>query len=266
VPGDDYARLDEAWNALDAGDPERALELSRAAEEDLPETWVLRATASLDLDDLDGARAAAAKAAELEDADQDVELLCVQAEIALRDWETETAREKLERAGADGDSPFVLAKLALVADLAGDFGRADRLLRDAQRLDAQNFPLPPRLSECEMEAVLRSAIEGLPEAFRRALDHVAVLVEPMPRRELCGDDLRETPPDILGLFTGASLAERAEGEGFDLPPTIHVFQRNVERTCTDRAELAEQIRVTLYHELGHYLGFDEEGVADMGLE
>jgi predicted Zn-dependent protease with MMP-like domain len=33
----------------------------------------------------------------------------------------------------------------------------------------------------------------------------------------------------------------------------------------DRAELVEQIEVTLLHELGHYLGFDEDGVDELGL-
>lgn len=262
----DYAVLDRAWAALDAGDAEGALELTRAASEDLAETWVLRATAALDLDDLDGARVAAQAAAEREEADEDPELTLVRAEIALRDWDLEGAREQLEQAARLGPNPVVLSKQALLADLEGDFGRADRLLRDAQRLDAQNFPTPARLSESEFDRVLQEASAGLPEPFRAALEQVALIVEPMPGRELCADDPSETPPDLLGLFTGASLAELSPEGTPELPPTIHVFQRNLERACADRAELVEQIRVTLYHELGHYLGFDEEGVAELGLE
>jgi predicted Zn-dependent protease with MMP-like domain len=262
----DYERLDEAWAAVDAGEPERALELTRGASEDLAETWVLRATAALDLGDLDGARAAAEEAEQREsDADDDLELQCIQAEIALREWDVETARAKLQRAASGPKSPYVLARQALVADLDGDFGRADRLLREAQKLDAASFPMPPRLSEREMDHAVRQAIAHLPETFRKALEQVAVIVEPMPTREVAGDDPTAVPPDVLGLFTGASLAER-DLDAAELPPTIHVFQRNVERTCQSRDELVEQIRVTLYHELGHYLGFDEEGVADIGLE
>ena len=52
----------------------------------------------------------------------------------------------------------------------------------------------------------------------------------------------------------------------ELPPTVYLFQRNLERVCGDREQLVEEIRVTLFHELGHALGFDEEGVARMGLE
>lgn len=262
----DYATLDRAWEALDAGEAEAALECARGASDELAETWVLRATAQLALDDLDAARASAEEAARREDASEDMELALVRAELALRLWELDAAREELARAQALGESPVVLAKLALLADLEGDFGRADRLLRDAQRLEPQSFPAPQRLSESEFDRVLKQAIARLPDEFRSALEQVPVIVEPMPSRALCGDDPRETPPDLLGLFTGASLAER-DPEGVpELPPTIHLFQRNLERACTSRRELAEQIEVTLYHELGHYLGFDEDGVADLGLE
>ena len=262
----DYAALDRAWEALDAGDAEAALELARAVSDELAETWVLRATAQLALDELDAASAAAEEAARREDASEDLELALVRAEIALRMWNLESAREELARAQALGESPVVLAKLALLADLEGDFGRADRLLRDAQRLDPQGFPAPQRLSESEFDRVLQQSIARLPDEFRAALEHVSVIVEPMPGRAVCAEDPRETPPDLLGLFTGASLVERDPEAAPELPPTIHLFQRNLERACTSRRELAEQVEVTLYHELGHYLGFDEDGVADLGLE
>ncbi|MBM3991225.1 MAG: metallopeptidase family protein [Planctomycetes bacterium] len=262
----DYATLDRAWEALDALDAGAALEIAAGASDELAETWVLRATAHLALDDLGAASRCADEAEQREDASEDMELALVRAEIALRAWNFDAARVELARAQALGESPVVLAKLALLADLDGDFGRADRLLRDAQRLDPQGFPSPQRLSESEFDRVLHQSIARLPDEFRAALEHVPVIVEPMPARELCGDDPRETPPDLLGLFTGAPLSESGPESAPDLPPTIHLFQRNLERACNSRRELAEQVEVTLYHELGHYLGFDEDGVSELGLE
>ena len=49
------------------------------------------------------------------------------------------------------------------------------------------------------------------------------------------------------------------------PNTIYLFQRNLERAAKDRDDLVEQIRITLWHELGHYLGFEEEDMDDLGL-
>ena len=49
------------------------------------------------------------------------------------------------------------------------------------------------------------------------------------------------------------------------PNYIYLFQRNLERIARDREDLIEQITITLHHELGHYLGLDEDEVEDMGL-
>jgi len=261
----DYAQLDEAWAALDAGEPERALELSASVDEELGETWILRAAAALALDDVAAAQAAAEHATELEDEDQNAELLAVRADVALRLWRIDEAREKLERARTLAPNAALLLKLALVADLDGDLGKADRLMREAQRLDPGNVSPPPRLSESEFDAVLHQAIAKLPPEFRAALEHAPVIVEPMPTLEIVGDDPSQTPPDLLGLFTGASRLEAQEEGAAELPPTIHLFQRNLERECVDQSELVEQIEVTLLHELGHYLGFDEDGVDELGL-
>jgi hypothetical protein len=86
--------------------------------------------------------------------------------------EIDTAREKLERVQGGEKSPYVLSRMALIADLDGDFGRADRLLRDAQRLDAQNFPLPrgsrSASSTTASNARSRAARELQERAWRRS--------------------------------------------------------------------------------------------------
>ena len=69
----------------------------------------------------------------------------------------------------------------------------------------------------------------------------------------------------MGLFLGSTLHELAEDVSGELPPTIYLFQRNLERSCRDEVELREQIRITLFHELGHLLGLDEDEVDAMGL-
>ena len=76
----------------------------------------------------------------------------------------------------------------------------------------------------------------------------------------------ETPPDMLGLFVGASELDRATYDSNSLPPRIFLFQRNIERASRDARELVSETRITLFHEIGHMLGFDEAGVAALGLE
>ena len=115
------------------------------------------------------------------------------------------------------------------------------------------------------EVLVVEAAERLPEPFRAVLEVVAVVLDPVPRTELASGREAETPPDLLGLFVGASALERSIEGLPESPAVIYLFQRNLERSCRDEDELAEQVAVTLYHELGHALGFDEDGVDRLGL-
>ena len=160
----------------------------------------------------------------------------------------------------------MLERLALLADLRGDFEGADQRLARAHELDP-NFPVPPRLDHDAFEIVVDEAVQLLPKDFQAPLETTEIVIEPVPAEWMIDrTDPAETPPDLLGLFVGASELDKSELADDLLPRRIYLFQRNLERASKDRAELVQEIRVTLYHEIGHMLGFDEDGVAEMGLE
>jgi predicted Zn-dependent protease with MMP-like domain len=259
-------QLDAAWAALDEGACEEALEL--VAE--LPGSASRRAVeihALLGLNEPGSARGALEGASEAEL--DDLDLLWAQAELDLFEWRTAEARVSYERICARDRQPEVLERLALLDDLDGDFEAAERRLAEAHELDA-DWTRPPRLDTEEFRAALERAIDDLPEEFRGALQETALIVEAMPSRTLMPGDpaigYPDFPVDVLGLFTGSSHLERSHWEGVGTPNAIHLFQRNIERVSLDREHLILEIRVTLYHELGHLLGFDERGLDEIGLE
>lgn len=263
----DTELLDRGWEALEAGELESALELADELAPDLREGWILRATVLLELGHADAAREAIARAEALGEGRADGDLAWVHAELDLCEWCIEEARDGFERIADAERTPAVLGRLSLCWEILGDLLRADALLLEARDLDPEGWPLPVRLSTEEFERAVDAAVERLPEPFRAALADTRILLEAVPSIELVDPSApTETPPDLLGLFVGASALERGDDESLVLPPTIHLFQRNLERASGDHGQLLEEIQTTLYHEIGHLLGFDEGGVAELGLE
>jgi predicted Zn-dependent protease with MMP-like domain len=265
-PGEEDAALDRAWTALETGDAKRALAELATIDPDWPERWLAEALARVEVGEAHAARALLARAKEIDDIENHPDYLWAKAQLHLAEWHIEDARATLERLIEIERSASALERLSLCAELEGDFDRADRWIAEAAELDPAH-PAPTRLDEPAFEQVIATAIDTLPAEIRRALERSEVTVEAVPQSWMI--DLSEpfdTPPDMLGLFVGASDLERGEADSGELPPRIFLFQRNLERAARDRQDLLEQIRVTLFHEIGHMLGFDEDGVAELGLE
>lgn len=255
--------LDRAWQALDEGEFERALAALEELDPDWPERWIPEALARLELGDLRRAHALIAHASEIGE-ESDPDLLWARAALALREWRLEEAQTLLDRLSAAEPSAAVYERLSLCADLRGDFDGADALLARAHAL-APETSLPARLTPDEFEEVIDEAVQLLPVDFQAPIESTEIVVEPVPLEWMIdASDPSETPPDLLGLFVGASELDESDAEV--LPRRIFLFQRNLERSTRSREELVQEIRVTLFHEIGHMLGFDEEGVAAMGLE
>ncbi|HKB56400.1 MAG TPA: metallopeptidase family protein [Lacunisphaera sp.] len=111
--------------------------------------------------------------------------------------------------------------------------------------------------------VVAAAQRRLPAEVRAAADAVPVCHEPHPSAALLGEDLE---PDILGLFVGHELhGELAEAQ--PLPPQILLFLENIwDYAEGDEAVYRDEVGLTYLHELGHYLGWDEDELARRGLE
>ena len=265
APGPEDEILDRAWEALDAADPEAALAALADLDPDWPERWIPEALARTEIGDVEGARTTLDRARRFEEFAEHPDFLWASGLLLLREWRIDEARATLAKLAEIERGAATLDRLSLCAELSGDFAEADRLLAEAAVLDPAN-PAPPRLDAEYFESVISEAIESLPKEFQAPLETTEVIVEPVPAAWMIDPaEPAATPPDLLGLFVGASELERGTYDSAALPPRIFLFQRNLERAARDHDDLVEQIRVTLFHEIGHMLGFDEEGVEEMGL-
>jgi len=109
--------------------------------------------------------------------------------------------------------------------------------------------------------VVEEALDSLPQEFRDRIRNVAILVEDLPAHQPSPESGQGTL--LLGIFHGVPLTRKSV---FDLtagPDHIVLYQKNIEAVCSTEAEVLEQIRLTLMHELGHYFGMDENQLKDV---
>ncbi len=109
--------------------------------------------------------------------------------------------------------------------------------------------------------VVEEALDSLPQEFRSHIRNVAVLVEDMPPNQPSPRSWQRRL--VLGVFHGVPTTRKSI---FDLPSGpdhIVLYQKNIEAVCSGEAEVREQIRLTVIHELGHYFGLDENQLKDV---
>jgi len=123
--------------------------------------------------------------------------------------------------------------------------------------------MSPQHLENLASPVIQQTLSRLPDDIREAAE--SCLIESVMMAEAVEHD-PDLTDDLLGLFEGQSHAEALHAaEPGDLP-RIRLFLDNLwEYADRDRATFREEVRLTLLHELGHYLGLDEEQVEALGL-
>lgn len=63
----------------------------------------------------------------------------------------------------------------------------------------------------------------------------------------------------MGIYRGIPLTERS-GYHLATPDVIALFRKPLLRVCRTRKEVFQEVRLTVLHEFGHYLGLPEEAV------
>ena len=113
------------------------------------------------------------------------------------------------------------------------------------------------LAQAEIEATLAE----LPKPLREEARKLPVTFEPAPNAGLQADGIQS---DTLGLFTGHEFADSGAEI---LPPQIILFLENLwDFAERDEEVFCDEVHTTFLHELGHFLGLDEDDLTDRGLD
>lgn len=110
----------------------------------------------------------------------------------------------------------------------------------------------------QFEALVEKAMRKLPAPFKDKIQNIVVVVEDWADDETL-DEMGIEPPDTLyGLYRGVDITRRDSNYGNVLPDSITIYQGPIEEDCADEAEMAEVVRETVMHEIGHYFGLDDD--------
>ncbi|OHA18949.1 MAG: hypothetical protein A2W52_03435 [Candidatus Taylorbacteria bacterium RIFCSPHIGHO2_02_49_25] len=140
-----------------------------------------------------------------------------------------------------------------------------------------------KVSFKEFESLVLEGVEAIPERFRSRIKNVAFLMRVRPSAMQRTRQRLRRGETLLGLYEGIPHTERGEGYGaFAVPDKITIFQEPVEaearllleeqcgnsirsytianREEVFRREVRKLVIDTVWHEVAHHFGLDEERV------
>ncbi len=255
-------RLDVASEALERGDPITALDVCAQILGDHPrqvDALYLQATALADLGDLVSA-------------EEQFRLIALNHPGHSQAWSSlacihfdqfrhgESYNACLRAIRASSDNPEAYYARALLRERRGDFDGAQRDYQRAHRLDSREFPPPVTLTDAQMKELVEETVAEMHPSIRTYLGQVPILVEENPAEDLCLQyDPPAAPSEILGYFAGTPVPDRClEQPWSNLPAAVVLFRRNIARMSPQREALLDELRTTVFREVGHFLGLTDE--------
>ncbi|KRF35003.1 metallopeptidase family protein [Nocardioides sp. Soil805] len=116
--------------------------------------------------------------------------------------------------------------------------------------------MPVQIASDDFDRLVESALDDLPDEIASLVSNVVVQVE----ADAPADD-----PDLLGIYEGVALTERAANHSGMLPDRILVFRGPLTEMCESIEELRDEVRITVVHEVAHHFGIGEERLHALGL-
>lgn len=116
-----------------------------------------------------------------------------------------------------------------------------------------------KVTKKRFEALVEEGIRAIPDKFLSQMNNLVIVAEDAPSLDQLSESGVEKGDDLLGLFEGLTAGEQGSGP-WELPSKISIFQRASEAEASSEKELAEIVNETVWHELAHYFGMEEDEV------
>jgi predicted Zn-dependent protease with MMP-like domain len=102
------------------------------------------------------------------------------------------------------------------------------------------------------EVLVTDALASIPDGLRAEMENVAIII-----------DFESPPGGLYGLYEGVPLTKR-RGQSGARPDRITLFLATICQSASTIEELADRVRVTLLHEVGHHFGIGESRLRELG--
>ncbi|MGH2474994.1 MAG: metallopeptidase family protein [Candidatus Limnocylindrales bacterium] len=113
--------------------------------------------------------------------------------------------------------------------------------------------------------LVEEALSTIPMPFAAALDEVAIVIEETPTPEQLHDNDLGPDDTLYGLYEGVPRTEWG-ADWIAVPNRISLFRLPLEADFADPDDLADQVWVTVVHELAHHLGIDDDRLHELGVD
>ena len=134
----------------------------------------------------------------------------------------------------------------------------------AKRRRGSRHQVRPRV-HVGFERLVEHALAGIPSPFREFLAEVAIVIDDEPTRQQLEENDLDPDDTLYGLYEGVPRTEYG-ADWVAVPNRITLFRLPLEEDFADPTELAEEVRITVIHELAHHLGIDDERLGELGID
>lgn len=135
-----------------------------------------------------------------------------------------------------------------------------------RRRGSRSAPRRPHGHHRRFDLLVDRAVAGIPMPFRAALDRIALVIADEPTPEQLRENGLGPDETLYGLYEGVPLDEWG-GDWMPVPTRIVLFRLPLEHDFPDPGDLADEVRITVLHELAHHLGIEDESrLLDLGID
>ena len=116
------------------------------------------------------------------------------------------------------------------------------------------------ISDEQFEQLINESMEELPPDYISNMKNVAIVIADEPTSEQRVKLKLHCNQTLFGLYEGLPLTKRGMNYSGVLPDKITIFKYPILANTRTPAELKEQVKRTLWHEIAHHYGLDHDRI------